>query len=92
LNDILTEIIDALAQLKRMHQLNLELLEQLDVICGWLLKNKIPIPDQDHFCSLLTKAQTLLKEIYSDSPAFLQHQKRKPTDKFTEPVNVTLNS
>ena len=85
-NDVLTEIIDTLLELKRLHQINLELFEQLDVICGWLQDNKIQVPNEEHFLSLLIKARTLLNEVYARTPSdgFLQ---RKKSDKdFTEPT------
>jgi hypothetical protein len=86
-SDIIAETIDTLTELKRMYQLNLELLEQLGVACGWLLDNKIPIPNRDTICSLLVKARMLLDEIYS--PPFLQHRKRTPEDS-TEPFNLSF--
>jgi hypothetical protein len=74
LND-LTEIIDGLQQLKTMHQLNLELLEQLDIACGWLIDNNIQVPNASTFCSLLNRAKALLNEIRADSPKTLVYKK-----------------
>ncbi len=77
LSDALTEIIDTLKELKRMHQLNLELLEQLGVTCGWLLDNHVNVPNSEHIHSLLVKTQTLLNEIYfpTSSDGFLRRKK-----------------
>ena len=74
-NDIMTEIINTLTELKRLHQLNIELLEQLDVACNWLLSHNIQIPNSDTLCSLLTKVEALLNEIYS-ADEFSQHRKQ----------------
>jgi len=43
-NNILGEIIDTLQELKRMHALNFELLDQLKVACLTLLENHINLP------------------------------------------------
>ena len=77
----------AFEPLKRMYQLNLELLEQLNVTCGWLLKNKINVPNKQSLVSLLIKSRTLLEEIYT-SDEFLQ-TKRTDED-FTEPKSITF--
>lgn len=58
-----------------MHQLNLELLEQLNVACGWILDNRITIPNSEHIASLLVKAKALLKEVQAEEPRALQYQK-----------------
>ena len=75
MNDFLSETIDVLQEMKRMHQLNLELLEQLDVTCGYLLDNGVQVPNEEHFLSLLTKAKALLSEIQAETPKTLQYQK-----------------
>jgi hypothetical protein len=71
----MTEIIDTLTELKRMHQLNLELLEQLSVSCSWLMEHSVPIPNAETICSLLRKATILLSEIQADQPTILQYRK-----------------
>jgi cytoplasmic iron level regulating protein YaaA (DUF328/UPF0246 family) len=86
-----------------MHQLNLELLEQLDVACGWILDNHITIPNSSLLASLLAKAKALLRELQSTEPKIMQYQKlsdkschsnrRKVTDfrnddKETEPART----
>jgi len=78
----LTEIIETLQEVERLHQLNLELLEQLNVISGWLIENDIPIPNPHVLYSLLAKAKALLSEIQSDEPKILQFSaiRRKVTD------------
>ena len=88
----LIEIIETLQEVERLHQLNLELLEQLNVISGWLVENDIPIPNPHILYSLLAKAKVLMNEIQSDKPKILQYQaiRRKVTeeksdDKVTEP-------
>ncbi len=84
-SDMLGEIINTLQELRRMHQLNFELLEELNVACAYLLENHASLPNQEKLASLLSKAMTLLKEINTEplSDEFLQ---RKKSDKdFTEP-------
>jgi hypothetical protein len=79
----LDDVIETFTELKRLHQLNIELLEQLDVACGWILGNKMPIPNASVFHSLLAKTKALLTEIQADEPKLLQFQKlsrRKVTD------------
>ena len=74
-----------------MHQLNLELLEQLDVTCGWMLDSNVIVPNKEKLTSLLRKARTLLEEI--QTPTTLNQKSairrnfttRKPDDNFTEP-------
>jgi hypothetical protein len=93
-HDTVTEIIDTLTELKRMHQLNLELLEQLSVSCSWLMEHNVPIPNAETICSLLKKATILLSEIQADQPKILQYKKLadekkqpfKTDDKETEPA------
>lgn len=94
--DSLTEIIDALSELKRMHQLNLELLEQLDVTCEWLLQNRVHPPNEEQFYHLLNKTRTLFEEIRADKPKILQYSaiRRKVTEEksdgeVTEPEITT---
>jgi hypothetical protein len=71
----LAEIIETLQEVERLHQLNLELLEQLNVIGGWLVEHDIPIPNPHILYSLLAKAKALLNEIESDEPKVVQYQK-----------------
>jgi hypothetical protein len=78
LNDTFSEIINTLSELKRMHQLNLELLEQLSVSCRWLMEHKVPIPNAEKICSLLDKAKALVNEIQAETPKILQY--RTPSD------------
>ena len=94
-HDSLTEIITSLGELKRLHQLNLELLEQLSVACGFLTENKVPIPNEGTFVSLLKKATTLLSEIYSEpsstmlvvtKPADETLQRKRTDEDLTEPA------
>ena len=77
----LSEVIDTLQELKRMHQLNMELLEQFSVTCGYLLKSGVQIPNARTFASLLNKAMFLLEEIKADEPTIIQYtnSRRKVT-------------
>jgi hypothetical protein len=75
---MIREIATSLAQLDRLHQLNLELLEQLDVTCEWLLDSGFQIPNANKLKSLLSKANTLLTEIYDERPSTLLFS--KPSD------------
>lgn len=61
-------VIEKLQQLERMHQLNLELLEQLAIASEWIIANELLVPNIDKFRSLLTKTNALLKELYSTQP------------------------
>ena len=71
----LSKIIDTLQELERMHQLNLEMLEQLDVVFKCIIENDVQIPNADKFVSLLSKSQSLLKEIYFSSQKIMQYRK-----------------
>jgi hypothetical protein len=86
-SDMLGEIVNTLQELRRMHQLNFELLEQLNVARACLLQNQISLPNQERLASLLSKATTPLGEINTRLPSdeFLQHKK---SDKdLTEPYH-----
>jgi hypothetical protein len=83
---MIREIADGLMQLDRMHQLNLELLEQLDITCRWLAENITEIPNIDKMRSLLAKTNTLLTEIYSKNPSDEFLQGDESDDKLTEPI------
>ena len=71
----LSKIIDALQELERMHQLNLELLEQLDVVFEWIIKSDMPIPNGEKLSALFTKTEALLKELYFSSSRTLAYRK-----------------
>lgn len=71
----LNTIIETLQELERMHQLNLELLEQLDVIFVWILENDVSIPNKDKFDALLNKMSSLMTELYFSTPKSLQYRK-----------------
>jgi len=96
-DNILSDIIDTLSELKRMHQLNLELLEQLDVTCGWLLENRLHPPNEEKFYHLINKTKVLFEEMRADKPKILQYSaiRRKVTepksdDNVTVPVSAML--
>ena len=82
MSDALQQTINTLTQLKRMHQLTYELLEELNVTSQWILDNKINIPNENQLRSLLGKSLTLLTEIQADEPIILQYNinRRKVTD------------
>jgi hypothetical protein len=74
--DNFTYIIDSLTELKRMYQLNVELLEHLAVTCDWLRLSGVKLPNESTFDSLLNKTTALLDEIQAhDSPKTLVYQK-----------------
>jgi hypothetical protein len=65
-----------------MHQLNYELLEQLNVIFGYFRENHIKLPDEEKLANLLSKAMTLLAEVQAKTPKTLQYL--KPSDDFLQ--------
>ncbi len=69
------EIIDTFTELKRVHNLNIELLEQLDVACSWLLSQNSYLPNAEKLYALLAKTKAVLTEIQSDEPRTLQYKK-----------------
>lgn len=78
----LSIVIEKLEELEKMHQLNIEMLEQMGVIFDWIIKNDVPIPNREKLFSLLTKHNALLKELYNETPRILQYNvsRRKVTD------------
>jgi len=72
--NIITNIVDTLTELRRMHQLNLELLEQLSISCSSLMENNVQIPNANAVCSLLVKAKALIDEIQAETPKILQYR------------------
>jgi hypothetical protein len=78
----LNEAIEIFSELKRLHQLNAELLEELYVSVEWLTKHNIPLPNSDTLLSLLSKSKSLLLEIQATEPKILQYSlsRRKVTD------------
>jgi len=84
-NNLLGEIIETLKELRRMHQLNFELLDQLNVACGWVLENHIDLPNKEKLASLLSKGTTLLEEINTESASDEWKHVRKSDDKVPEP-------
>jgi len=81
----LREAIDVYNELLRVHQLNIEFLETLELtlfsIQNFCRKRNIPLQDKK-LASLLGKAITLLDEI--SAPPNLQHQKSAIRRIFTE--------
>lgn len=94
---LMDEAYSTLGELIRMHELNLELLETLQVTMLWLReytkKQGIPLPNMTTFDSLVNKAQALLEELREDTPLFPKHrklsdefsQKKASDEDFTEP-------
>jgi hypothetical protein len=93
----LDDAINTFSELKRLHGLNIELLEQLDVTCNWLLNSYATLPNAEKLNSLLTKSRALLFEIQADKPKILQYNinRRKVTrgdgfngtdEEVTEPI------
>lgn len=80
MSDAIQEVIDTLNELKRLHQLNFELLEQLNVVCQGILDDHICVPNEEKMRSLLGKSLMLLNEIRTDAPAVLLLQYKKLTD------------
>jgi hypothetical protein len=78
---MLREIASRLEELDRLHRLNLELMEQLDIACKFILKNIDQIPNAEKLRSLLSKADTLLTEIYSNNTKYptIFYTKTNPT-------------
>lgn len=85
----LVEMKKALDEIIEMHQINLELLEQIDVVCKWILENKIEIPNREIMVSLLNRADTLLNEIYSSEDMGIRRNftGTKSDKDLTEPEN-----
>jgi hypothetical protein len=91
------DIIETLSELKQMHQLNYELIEQLNMTVQWILDSNIRPPNERLLSSLLTKSLSLIAEVNADSPKTLVYQKHHPTkfhnqnlpdEDFKEPLNV----
>jgi len=79
---MLSEVVSTLEELQRLHRLNLELLEQLDVTCTWLFDNHVKMPNDSAFYSLLSKTKAILVEIQADELKTLMYNisRRKVTD------------
>ena len=94
MSDPLIELRILIDEALKMHQLNFELLEQLNVVCSYLKENNIKLPNEEKFAGLLSKSVALLAEIQAKTPKTLQYTKlsdeflqRKKSDRdFTEPV------
>jgi hypothetical protein len=78
----LAMLAKTMQELQRMHQLNIELLEQLEVACSFLLQNHVEVPNKRTFKSLLRKAWSLMDEIRADEIKDVQYtvSRRKVTD------------
>ena len=73
LTGYLEAVTKTLNELQRLHELNVELLEQLDVACAWLIDNHVQVPNESVFYSLLFKSKALLEEMQTDEPAIIQY-------------------
>lgn len=74
----LRELID---EANHMHELNLELIQELELACKWILENKIRPPNRKNLVSILNKIDVLLHEIYS-TPKMQYIKEIEPTDEF----------
>lgn len=83
--DILSEAAKTLSELKRMHQLNYELIEQLNVTCQWIIDNKIEVPNADKLQSLIVKSVSLINGVQSETPTFIY---RKLADEKKHPFRT----
>lgn len=82
MSDLLSETAKILSELKRMHQLNYELIEQLNVTCQWIVDNKLKIPNAEKLQSLLIKSVSLMHEVQSDVPTFVHQSSRRKVTPF----------
>jgi hypothetical protein len=72
----ISDLIEMLSEIRKMHQLNLELLENLSVTYSYMDENKIAFPNEGKFRSLLNRSKALLEEMYSvQTPTLLYKQK-----------------
>jgi hypothetical protein len=83
----LSTIIETLQELQRMHQLNLELLEQLDIVFKWIAETDIPIPNKEKLATLLYKTKALLKELYAPSTFKILQYRKLSDDSYHEGSN-----
>jgi hypothetical protein len=86
--NFIDEAITTFSELKRMHQLNSELLEQLTVTFELIFQNNIPLPNSGTVYSLISKARALLAEIQSSSEVkILQYKKLSDESKHLNKPN-----
>lgn len=90
----LSEIAESLQELEWMHQLNMELLEQLNIVFEFVMQNNIVVPNKEKLSSLILRTQALLEELYFSKPKGFSYRKlstqrfftgEKPDKDFTEP-------
>jgi hypothetical protein len=82
----LQTIIETYQELQRLHQLNTELLEQLNVAVSYFVDNDILLPNREILSSLFVKSQTILNEIQADTPKILMYKKLSDAS-YHEPQN-----
>jgi len=70
-----------------MHQLNYELLEQLNITCGYLISHYPNLPNDEKVASLLSKSMALFCELKADSPKMVVYQKLSDDWKHREKSN-----
>jgi hypothetical protein len=75
-------LIETFSELKRLHELNAELLDELCVAVDWVFEHEPQVPNAETLHSLLQKSRTLISEIQADEPKMLQYKmsRRKVTD------------
>lgn len=99
MSDAIQQAIDALTEIKHLHQLNFELLEQLNVSCQYIVDNNIEVPNEPHLRSLLSKSLSLIAELQGKEPKTLIYKKvaneslhgDKTNGNFTEPLKLLYN-
>lgn len=87
MSDAIQQAIGTLTELKRLHQLNFELIEQLNISCQYIVDNNIKVPNESHLRSLVSKSLALIAELQGKTPKTLIY-KKIGTDEFShEPQN-----
>jgi hypothetical protein len=84
--NILDKVIETFSELKRLHELNTELLDELCVAIDWVFENEPQVPNAKILYSLLNKSRALLSEIQADTPKILQY-KKLANESLHEPQN-----
>ena len=72
-------VIEKYQELQRLHQLNAELLEQLNVTCSYFVEAGIPFPNFDVLYSLFRRSKALLNEIQAGTPKMVQYKALQQT-------------
>ena len=98
----ISENSDIHEELLRMHQLNVELLEHLELSLFWIddfsKKHELPIPNREKFSCLIKKASILIEEItkpkmsLTNQKTFIRRNftSRKSDNNFTESLRIRV--